>query len=202
MTLGGRIVSLFPVFHLLLVFSSIVGWVSHQSAIYLFFIFVSIYAVPVLVFRMHNLVFPLEEGTFDISAKKYSVWWATYQFQFLFITFPILEGPWHFIPGGFSFWLRLWGSKIGKNVLWTPRVEVVDRGLLEVGSNVVVGHLAAFCCHAIMPRQGKALLIVKKITLGDACFIGADSQFGPGASVPANELIKAKSAIYWKGGYQ
>lgn len=201
MTLGGRMVSLFPVTHGALLLTSSVGLILTQDLRWLFAIPLSLYLFPVVIFRLHNIFWPLREGIFDIAAKSYSPWWASYQFQFLFIAFPFLETPWHFIPGGFSCWLRLWGSKIGTNVLWTPRVEVIDRGLLNVGSNVVVGHIAAFCCHAIMPRKNRMVLFVKKISIGDNSFIGADGQFGPGASVPAGELVKPKARVYWKGNY-
>jgi hypothetical protein len=202
MTLGGRLVSLFPVLHGLAILTSLVVFVMSQNLIFLASFFAAIYVLPLLFFRLHNLFLPLTEGFFDIAAKKYSVWWASYQFQFVFIAMPVFEAPLHLIPGAYSMWLRLWGSKIGKNVLWTPRVEVVDRGLLEIGSHVVVGHLVAFCSHAITPRKGKMTLMVKKITIGEGSFVGADSQFGPGANVSAGEMVKVKSAIYWKGSYE
>lgn len=202
MTFGGRLVSMFPAFHGSLVLGCAIQWVSSQDTIWLMAFFAAIYFLPVLLFRVHNFFWPLHEGLFDIAAKKYSVWWASYQFQFLFIALPILEVPWHFIPGGYSFWLRLWGSKIGRNVLWTPRVEVLDRGLLEIGSNVVVGHVVAFCSHLVTPRKNKVLLLVKKISIGEGCFLGAASQFGPGAVVTPGQMIRAKSSIYWKGEYE
>jgi hypothetical protein len=202
MTLAGRLVAIFPLLHALLIGVSAVLFIqSHDLAWLGAFVF-AIYFFPVLIFRIHNLFFPLNEGTYDLGEKRYNIWWTSYQLQFLFISFPLLETIWHLIPGGFSFWLRLWGSKVGKNVFWTPRVEIIDRGLLDVGDNVVVGHVAAFCSHAITPKKGKLLLIVKKVNLGAGSFIGAASQFGPGATALPGEMVSVKSARYWKGEYQ
>ncbi len=199
MTLGGRFVSAFPAAHLLLVATSILCLITTRDPFWIAAVLLCIYFLPLLIYRVHNIFWPLKEGLYDISAPKYNSWWASYQFQYLFISFPMLEVPIHFIPGGFSTWLRLWGSTIGKNVTWTPRVEIVDRGLLVVGSHVVVGHIAAFCSHMIVPRKKRYVLLVKKIKLGDGAFIGADSQFGPGAEAHPGEIIKPKAALYWQG---
>lgn len=201
MTLGGRLISIFPIFHGIMILLSGICFVLFQNLIWLAAVVFSLYFLPVLAFRIHNIFFPLTEGTFDLGERKYNVWWASYQMQFMFVSFPFLETPWHFIPGGYSCWLRMWGSTVGKNVFWTPRVEIIDRGLLHVGSNVVVGHVAAFCSHAITPKKSKLLLIVKKIQLGDGSFIGADSQFGPGAVALPGEMVSVKTARYWKGDY-
>jgi acetyltransferase-like isoleucine patch superfamily enzyme len=201
MTIGGKVVTAFPVLHFSIVVASALYFIITHDPWALILIVASIYVFPLLVFRLHNIFWPLTEGSFDISAPKYNAWWASYQFQSLFIAFPILETPLHFIPGGFSAWLRLWGSRIGKRVLWTPRVEIVDRGLMDVGSHVVVGHIAAFCSHMIVPKNGKMILVVKKVSLGDGSFIGADAQFGPGGASAPGELVAPKSAVFWKGRY-
>ena len=160
-----------------------------------------IFLTPLLVFRIHNLFFPIKEGNTDLSAKKYNPWWGSYMFQYPFIALPSLEAILHLIPGLYSLWLRMWGSKIGKKVVWTPRVQVLDRGLLEVGDRVVVGHMCAFCSHAITAIDEKPMLKISKVILGAKSFIGADSQFGPGVNIPAGEMVPAKSRKYWKGEY-
>lgn len=202
MTIGGVLISFFPLVHLLLIVGSMLLLVFSHHLLHVLTLLFAIYGFPVLTFRIHNLFFPLQEGTFDLSVKSYNHWWATHKIQFLFVAVPILEAPFHFVPGAFSFWLRLWGSKIGKNVFWTPRVEVIDRGLLEIGDNAVIGHIAAFCCHVVSPKGGRPFLIIKKIHVGKNAFIGADCQLGPGARVHPGELLKTKSAIYWRGRYE
>ncbi|MDJ0694669.1 GH3 auxin-responsive promoter family protein [Mastigocoleus sp. MO_188.B34] len=39
-----------------------------------------------------------------------------------------------------TLWLRLWGSKVGEGIYWTPKIEIADRGLLEIGDRVRVTH--------------------------------------------------------------
>jgi acetyltransferase-like isoleucine patch superfamily enzyme len=75
----------------------------------------------------------------------------------------------------------------------------VDRGLVEIGDNVVVGHISAFCSHMVADVEGSPALVVKKIYIGERSFIGADSQLGPGAIVAPRTKLKPKSRLYWRG---
>lgn len=199
MTFAGRCASLFPALHFLALLASLWQFISNPSWFAGFIIFFSIYLFPVTVFQIHNLFFPLTDVILDISERRYNVWWTSHCLQMLFIAMPVFEGPLHLVPGLFSIWLRMWGSRIGRQVYWTPKIEVVDRGLLEVGDNVVVGHLAVFCSHAITPRAGKLSLIVQTIRIGSCSFVGAESRLGPGANLPEGELLKARTVLYWKG---
>ena len=61
---------------------------------------------------------------------------AGHQLQVLYSAFPALR----LVPGLYSAWLRLWGSRVGRAVYWTPQVKITDRGLLKVGDGVVFGH--------------------------------------------------------------
>jgi len=136
-----------------------------------------------------NLIFPLKEGTFDIMAKGYSPWWGSHMFQVVYMACPFLEGLLRIIPGVYSLWLRLWGSKIGKNVYWTPNIEIDDRSLIEVGDNCIVGHKLHFLPHIITPRDGIMSLLLKKIIIGNDCFLGAGSRLGPGVKLEDNTSI-------------
>lgn len=202
MTLGGKLVSLFPPLLLTSILVSCIWWLLEPTWYQPLILVGIVYVVPLFFFRVHNLFFPLKEGVFDITSRKYNVWWASYQFQFIYIANPWLESWMHMMPGLYSIWLRLWGSKIGKGIVWTPKMELVDRTLMEVGDQVVFGHLCGFSCHAISPVDGKMSLIIKKIKLGKGCFIGAEAKFGPGVTVEAGKLIKAQSSHFWRGEYK
>ncbi|MBX9769375.1 MAG: hypothetical protein K2X47_19015, partial [Bdellovibrionales bacterium] len=138
---------MFPMVHALLAGASLVFFLSEPTWMHFLLLITLVYFFPVTAFRIHNYFFPLREGITDISKPVYSGWWGSHQFQYLFISVPFLETVLHFVPGLYSAWLRAWGSRIGRNVYWTPRVEVMDRSLLEVGSGVVIGDMVIFCAH-------------------------------------------------------
>ena len=202
MTLGGRLVSLFPSVYLTL----IILWLGKMFYAFSWpdglILIALIYLVPLLCHRIHFLFFPFKDGHWNLSEKKYNPWWASHMFQFPFIACPWLESLLHFIPGLFTLWLRAWGSKIGKKVFWTPRVEILDRGLIEVGDYVVFGHLATLCSHMVAEIEGEPRLVIKTVKIGERAFIGADSQLGPGAEVPPKTVLKVKTRLYWRGEWK
>lgn len=202
MTLGGRLISLFPLFYILCVG----GWITkmfQQPAFsdipVLLFI---VYLIPLLIYRIHYFFMPFSDGFWDITEKKYNRWWGSHMIQFPFIACPWLESLLHFCPGLYSAWLRGWGSKIGKNIFWTPRIEIIDRGLVEIGDECVFGHLTILSSHMVAKIEGRPCLVVKTIKIGDKCFIGADSQFGPGVIVPDGTKLSVKSRLSWRGEWK
>lgn len=202
MTLGGRLVTLFPAIYLIAV-SAWVFKMLHAFVWYDFLVLIGlVYLFPLLVHRIHFLFFPFGDGYWVLSEKKYNPWWASHMFQYPFIACPWIESLIHFFPGLYSLWLRAWGSKIGKGVFWTPRVEIIDRGLVEIGDYVVVGHIATMCSHMVADIEGQPALVVKKIIIGEKSFVGADSQFGPGAVVPPKTRVKVKTRLYWRGEWR
>jgi hypothetical protein len=148
------------------------------------------YLLPVLCFRLHGLAWPLREGRSRIDAPGYSPWWGSHQFQVMYNAFPALESALRLVPGLYSAWLRLWGSRVGRRVHWTPRVEIADRSLLEIGDDVVFGHLTACYAHLIKPRRDGLLLYVRRIRIGSRVFLGAGSRLGPGASIADGTVLE------------
>ena len=78
--------------------------------------------------------------------------------QLLYGAVPLLETVLRLIPGAYSAWLRLWGSRIGKGGYRTPQVQVLDRSLLEVGDGAVFGHEVKVACRVIKPSRIGILL--------------------------------------------
>lgn len=202
MTLGGKLVSLFPLFYLLTILSWIGTMFSRSHYLNVPVLLFLVYLFPLIAYRIHSLFFPLGDGFWDITEKKYNPWWGSHMFQFPFIACPWLEALIHFCPGLYSLWLRGWGSKIGKNIFWTPRVEILDRGLVEIGDNCVFGHMTILCSHMVAKIDGRPCLVLKKIQIGERCFIGADSQFGPGVIVPDQTKVPVKSRLFWRGEWK
>ncbi len=156
----------------------------------------AIYFFPLVCFRILTCLSPIREGVSNILEKKFSPWWAGHQIQALFIATPWLESLLRLTPGCYSLWLRAWGSKIGKNVYWTPGVTNYDRNLLEVGDHVTFGERAVTVCHVITPKEGKGLLKIAKVRVQSKSFVGAGSVLSPGVVVEEGTLVKAGSQVY------
>ena len=155
----------------------------------------ALYGVPVACFRLHNACWPLAEGRSRLDAPGYSPWWGAHHFQVVYSAFPALEAALRLVPGLYSAWLRLWGSHIGRRVHWTPRVDISDRNLLEVGDDVVFGHLVACYAHLVTRRQDGVVLYVRRIRIGDRVLIGAGCRLGPGARVASDTALPARTDI-------
>ncbi len=206
MTLKSKIFNLFPALHLMLILSSIYCFVKSPNPISFLSIFLFIYIFPLLMFRILIFFYPIKEEVSDIFSD-FSPWWAGHQIQLLFMAIPRLESILIMVPGLYSMWLRAWGSKVGKGVYWTPGVTNYDRNLLEIGDNVIFGERATTVCHVISPKDGKGLLKVSKIIIGNQCFVGAGSVLSPGVLMEEKCFVKAGAHVYpdtkiFKGGYE
>ena len=156
----------------------------------------SLYGLPILVYRIHDRFYPIEEGISYLQGKDYSPWWGSHQIQAIYIGFPALETLLRLMPGAFSFWLRLWGAKVGKGVYWTTRLEISDRQLIEIGDNVVFGHGIGIYAHAIKPRKNDLMLYLKKVKIGNQAFLGGGCHLGPGVEVSDGTYVPVATDLY------
>lgn len=193
MTLLSRLLSLFPFFILCGAFAAF-AWLIYDPNPYApglcFFI---LYGLPLLCFRIHNLIFKNKDGLAYLVGDKYVPWFGGHQIQQVYIAFPALETILRLIPGLFSLWLRLWGAKIGKGVYWTPGLEITDRDRLEVGDQVIFGHRVGLYAHVIKPKKDNLLLFTRTIKIGSGAFIGAAARLGPGVKIEAGALVATAS---------
>src|SRR5690242_9394747 len=139
MTVLSTILLFFPTFIFILTGAAIFYFAYSPSLFSILAVLLSIYGLPVLVYRLHQWAYPVQEGISYLKGKEYSPWWGSHQIQSIYIAIPVLEAVLRLIPGVFSWWLRLWGAKVGRDVYWTPGLEIADRGLLEIGDRVVIG---------------------------------------------------------------
>ncbi|HLO47719.1 MAG TPA: acyl transferase [Kamptonema sp.] len=197
MTLLSKILLFFPALVLLLTGGALIYFVHSPSLVSVLAILFSLYGLPVLVYRLHEWKYPIKEGISYLDAKEYSPWWGSHQIQVIYIAIPALEAVLRLIPGLFSAWLRLWGAKVGQNVYWTPGLEIADRGLLEIGDRVIMGHRVGFSSHIIKPRKQNLMLYVKKIKIGNDVFVGASSLFGPGTVIEDGASLPMPTSIYF-----
>lgn len=196
MTPLSRLLAYFPTAILLLSAASILYLCVHPGIGAIALLLFTLYGLPVGVYRLHQWRYPVPEGVSYLQGEAYSSWWGSHQIQAIYIAFPALETGLRLIPGAFSCWLRLWGAKVGRQVYWTPRLEIADRGLLEIGDRVVFGHGIGIYSHIIKPRRQDLMLYVKPVKIGNDVFLGAGSQFAPGAVVADGTYLPVATHLY------
>ena len=196
MTVISKILLFFPTIVLIITGAAIVYLAYSPNIFSILAVFLSIYGLPVLVYRLHEWVYPVPEGINYLQGKEYSPWWGSHQIQVIYIAIPVLEALLRLIPGVFSCWLRLWGAKVGRDVYWTPGLEIADRSLLEIGDRVVIGHRVSIYSHIIKPRKQNLMLYVKKVKIGSNVFVGAGSNLAPGVVIGDGSYLPAASNLY------
>lgn len=145
----------------------------------------------------------LEEGVCRASDRMFLRWWFTTQLQMIFNRLP-LEDVLRLVPGLYSLWLRLWGSKVGKFVFWGPRMLILDRSLVRIGDQAVFGAGVRLVSHMLTRSDaGEIELLIAPVRIGDGAIVGAWSLCGPGvdigdrASVPS--AIPLPPHSQWEG---
>jgi hypothetical protein len=195
MTMMGRIVSLFPTLMIILNLWALGVFAAAPNVLTALLLVFTLYLFAPILFRIHDLFRPLNEGVSRLDGPIYSPWWASHQFQLFYDSLPFLESLLRLVPGAYSAWLRLWGARVGFGVHWTPRVEIVDRPLMLVGNRVVFGHKVEAYAHLIRMRGSEMRLLVKRIHIGDRAFIGAGSRIGPGGRIPKDAMVPTLTDI-------
>lgn len=196
MTVISTILLFFPSIVLMLTGASLVYFAYSPGVLSVFAILFSLYGLPVLVYWLHQWIYPVPEGVSYLRSKEHSPWWGSHQIQVIYIAIPALEAVLRLIPGVFSIWLRLWGARIGRNVYWTPGLEIADRGFLEIGDRVVIGHRVGIYPHVIKPRKQDLMLYVKKVKIGNDVFLGAGSRLAPGVVIQDGTYVPVETDFY------
>jgi len=196
MTVLGRLIALYPSLILSLTVATL-GWFVYSPALLQPVLFlVILYIILPITLRLHQQVFPLRERLARLSDRTYSPWWGMHQIQVLYIAIPQLEAVLRLVPGLYSQWLRLWGSKVGRRVYWTPNVEIADRSLMEIGDRVIFGHHTKFFAHVIKPKGNALLLYIRTVKIGNDVFIGAGSRVGPGVVIADGAYLPVLTDLY------
>ena len=161
---------------------------------------VCLYLLPPILTRIVFLVHPIRRTRMPMYSADHCVWWFTFCTQTLFLRFPFLEEALRTVPALYSLWLRLWGSKIGKLVYWTPGTTVLDRSFLRLGNHVSFGIGAVLGTHIHVGDE----FIIAPISLEDGVTVGARAMIGPGVTVKAGAATKtlflATPFSVWKDG--
>lgn len=191
MSILSRVLYFFPFFLFSVFFTLTTISFYFQNWLFMACAFGFIYFFPILCLRLNTLTFGPGRELQKFVGHRYNVWWGNHQIQLFFIAFPFFETLLRIIPGAYSGWLRLWGAKIGKNVYWTPHIEILDRNQIEVGDNVVFGHLVKISSHIVTPRKNSYWIFVKTVKIHSGSFLGAGTVLGPGTEIKENEFVPA-----------
>lgn len=196
MSILGRLFLYFPSVTVFFAAASLVACAVNPSPTAAFILLLSLYGFPLFVFRLLVMFYPIKEGLSDLRNRAFSPWWASHQIQAIYIAYPMLENVLRLVPGLFSVWLRLWGSRIGKGVHWSPRIDILDRSLLDIGDKVIFGHEVKCFGHVIKKKNSRLLLFAKRIAIGNDVFIGAGSRLGPGVTISGETVVPLLSDLY------
>jgi len=164
-----------------------------------------LYLLPPLLGRATLALRGRPRGRFTPETRAYRTWWMLTQLQVIYGRVPLLEEALRIVPGAYSLWLRLWGSRASLLVLWSPGVMVTDRYLLQVAKGVVVGTRSTLGPHiATVDSRGQSVLTVAPIVLEEGSVVGALAGLGPGCHVAARETVPAGRLLppftLWKDG--
>ena len=136
------------------------------------------------------------------------LWWIV-QF-FLFSTSP------QFLYGWRCFLLRLFGAKIGRNVLIRPsvrvtypwkltigdyawvgdQVELYTLGEITIGAHAVVSQRSYLCTGSHDPASRSFRIFAKPIVIEEGAWLATDVFVAPGVTIGRNALIGARSSVF------
>jgi putative colanic acid biosynthesis acetyltransferase WcaF len=151
--------------------------------------------------------FRLTENFRGENPIKVQSWWII---QSIFIRL----SP-QFMYGWRSFWYRLFGAKIGKQVLIRPSVKCVypwklsisdyswigddaslyTLGEIEIGANTVISQNCYLCTGSHDHTSLTFDIYAKKITIGDEAWLASDVFVGPGVTIGRGTVVGVRSTV-------
>lgn len=195
MSAANRLFSYFPLMMTAASFGALgvfAAWPSGWSALLLVFV---LYLLPPMTLRIVYRWAPLKHGVLPCS-RGFCPWLASHHIQAFYDALPYLESLLRVIPGFYSAWLRMWGSRVGYGVEWPVRMDVLDRDLMEIGNRVVFAHEVELSAHVRRKTEDEGLrVLVRPPRIGSYAFVGAGARIGPGAVVPHNVSVPAMTVV-------
>lgn len=185
------LLNMFPMFHVLgIAVCLILPWESMgiriASAVAL------LYLLPPLLARIIHAMAPIHEGVIELQSRDFITWLALLNLQVLFCRLPFLDECLRIVPGLYSMWLRLWGSRIGRLTYWSAGTVILERQFLEVGDNVIFGAGVRVNAHVLARNeQGETALHLGTIKIGDRVIVGGYSLLTSGTELASDQETKA-----------
>jgi putative colanic acid biosynthesis acetyltransferase WcaF len=121
-----------------------------------------------------------------------------------------------FLYGYRRFLLRLFGAKIGKNVIIRPSVQITypwkisigdyswigddvvlySLGEIDIGNHVVVSQKSYLCAASHDYTKSDFPIFSKKITIKDQCWLATDVFVAPGITIEKGTVVGSRSSVY------
>jgi hypothetical protein len=190
------VIGFVPLLHATLTIAPVILVLMGSPARLLLLTPVILYLLPAVIVRLVTLRTTLPVGLVDLGSPMFLRWWFTAQCQIVFTRLPSLEELLRLVPALYSAWLRLWGSKIGALVYWSPGVTVLDRSLVNLGDRVVFGAGVRLNPHVIAPIGGRRSLILAPVTIGSDALVGGYSTLLPGCVIAPGEVTDAFRTVH------
>jgi hypothetical protein len=151
---------------------------------------IALYVMPLIPGRLLRASLRSCPPDILVGSSAFLRWWACFQCQVVFLRFPVFEEVLRLIPGLYSLWLRLWGSRIGRLTYWAPQTLILDRGFLDIGDHVVFGAGVRINPH-VMERNPDPILRLATVKIGNDCAIGGYSLMTAGTEIADGESTRA-----------
>lgn len=151
-----------------------------------------LYLFPALLARTVLLVSPFSEGRIPVGSRPFFTWWLLANLQMLFCRLPFLEEILRLVPGLYSFWLRLWGARIGRLTYWGAGLRILDRSFLRIGDDVIFGAAVRLNPHVLSRNEkGEMELILASVVVGDRAMVGGYCLLTAGTEIAPDESTRA-----------
>lgn len=159
--------------------------------------------------------FTVPKGFRGRPAWLVQLWWMVQ--ALLFRASPQVLYGWR------RFLLRLFGAKVGKNVIVRPTVRITypwkvsigdnswigdevniySLGPVVIGSNSVISQKSYLCTGSHDYRRSDFAIFYKPITIGDQVWIATDVFIAPGVEVGDGAVVGARSSVFnnLEGGF-
>jgi len=112
--------------------------------------------------------------------------------------------------------LRIFGAKIGKNVIIRPSVRITypwnltigdyswigddvnlyTLGEIEIGANTVISQKSYLCTGSHDYSQVDFPILAKKIVIEDECWLATDVFVAPGVTISRGTVVGARSSVF------
>jgi hypothetical protein len=193
-----------PILHVLIIVGTLVApWAGVGWRVCLALGF--LYLLPPVLARCILALWPIREGHIAVPSRDYFVWWGVLNLQIIFCRLTFLEEAMRLVPGLYTAWLRLWGSRIGSFTYWAAGLRILDRSFLDIGDGVAFGAGVRLNPHVIAENEsGQMELILAKIHIGHRAIVGGYGLLTAGTRVDDGENTRAcltsPPFSHWKAG--
>jgi hypothetical protein len=159
-----------------------------------------LYLLPPLAARTILALWGPTPSAAMVGSSDFIRWWGLSQLQLIFNRFPQLEELVRLVPGLYSLWLGLWGSRVGRLVFWSPGVVITDRQLIEVGDGAVIGMGVTIAPHLVLRERSGTRVMSAAVVIGPRAIVGGQGILGPGASIAPGETAHATLVLppFWR----